>query len=164
MMDAANVRETTEKMKAQGAPISRRTLRPCLPRVTKTWYKDDPATPVRPAVLRSVERRPGSQSRSLPASLRSPRSRRRMRRGQKEPRRLGHRSRQRRRGHRASLEDERAGRRHRFAHHADAQAFVRHGAPTFRASSSPAIRATSRSAQTSCSFCCRRAGGGVGRG
>ena len=44
MMDAAGIRETTEKMKAQGLPVSA-NVEKLLAAGNETWYKDDPSTP-----------------------------------------------------------------------------------------------------------------------
>jgi 3-hydroxyacyl-CoA dehydrogenase len=44
MMDAAGVRETTDKMRAQGQPIAR-NVEALLSAGGETWYKDDPTTP-----------------------------------------------------------------------------------------------------------------------
>jgi 3-hydroxyacyl-CoA dehydrogenase len=44
MMEAAGVRETTEKMRAESAPISR-NVEALLHSGAENWYKDDPATP-----------------------------------------------------------------------------------------------------------------------
>ena len=44
MMDAAGVRETTEKMRAQGLPIAK-NVETLLSSGNETWYKDDPGTP-----------------------------------------------------------------------------------------------------------------------
>jgi 3-hydroxyacyl-CoA dehydrogenase len=44
MMDAAGVRETTEKMRAAGAPVSK-NVEALLHSGSENWYKDDPATP-----------------------------------------------------------------------------------------------------------------------
>ena len=53
MMDAAGVRETTEKMRAQGRPIAKNVEVLLAAEPGRTWYKDDPRDrPLRPPVLR----------------------------------------------------------------------------------------------------------------